>query len=165
MRRAQRALGLAPLVAVTGYAAPAIAFTSPGRRVFAAVTRTPARDAVALTFDDGPDVGLSSFLTVLAQRGASATFFVTGEQVRRDPALAREILSAGHEVGCHGFQHRLHLRLPPWAVVADLRRARDTIEDATQQPMRLFRPPYGLFSLASWLEADRLGWQRMLWSR
>ena len=43
---------------------------------------------------------------------ARATFFLVGEQVARDPALAREIVDAGHEVALHGYRHRLLLRAP-----------------------------------------------------
>ena len=46
-----------------------------------------------------------------------------------------------------------------------MRRAKDTIEKAAQRPVRHFRPPYGSFSLASWLEAGRQGWERVLWTR
>lgn len=137
----------------------------PGRRLFPAVTRVGADDAVALTFDDGPDRGLEEFLEVLEEYGARATFFVVGEQVSRAPGRLEEVISRGHEVAVHCYQHRNHLRLTPSATVEDMRRAREIIEEAAGRPVRLFRPPYGVFNLASWLEADRQGWGRVLWAR
>lgn len=147
------------------HAAPASALFPPGRRLFPAVTRVGADDAVALTFDDGPDRGLEEFLKVLEEYDARATFFVVGEQVSRAPGRLEEIISRGHEVAVHCHQHRNHLRLTPGATVEDMRRAKGIIEEAAGRPVRLFRPPYGVFNLTSWLEADRQGWERVLWAR
>lgn len=169
MRAASRALAAASISAsaalLAAHVAPASALCSPGRRFFPAITRVGAGDAVALTFDDGPDRGLDAFLEVLEGYGARATFFVVGEQVSRDPGRLEEILSCGHEVAVHCHRHRNHLRLLPGETVEDMRRARGVIEEAAGCSTRLFRPPYGVFSLASWLEAERQGWTRVLWAR
>mgnify|MGYP002146003620 CR=1 FL=1 len=54
------------------------------------------RPAVALTFDDGPHPeGTPAVLEALREADASATFFLVGEQVERNPALAAEIAGAG----------------------------------------------------------------------
>lgn len=146
-------------------AAPALACTRAGRWIFPAITRVAHARAVALTFDDGPDASLDLFLAALDRAGARATFFLVGEQVLRYPDAPRAIISAGHEVAVHGFTHRGHLRRFPWEVARDLQRARDTIEDAAGCETRLYRPPYGLFSMGSWCEAGRQGWHRVLWNR
>ena len=156
---------LIPLGLLAIYEAPALSLVPRGRLLFPAVTRTGADDAVALTFDDGPDRGLDAFLGLLEGAGARATFFAVGEQVERDPGRLEEIVACGHEVAVHCYRHRNHLRLTPRQVVEDMRRAGAIIEDAAQRPARLFRPPYGVFNLASWLEAGRQGWERVLWAR
>ena len=156
---------LIPLALLAMYEAPAVSLFSWGRLIFPALTQTGAGDAVALTFDDGPDRGLDAFLGLLEGAGARATFFVVGEQVERDPGLLEEIVSCGHEVAVHCYRHRNHLRLTPRQVVEDMRRAGGIIEEAAQRPVHLFRPPYGVFNLASWIEAGRQGWERVLWSR
>ena len=129
------------------------------------LSRLASADAVGLTFDDGPGPLLDAFLRELERAQARATFFLLGEQVERDPGAAAAIVRAGHEVGVHGYRHKSHLRVWPKEVREDLRRARSVIEAATDQPTRFFRPPHGLFSHASWHEAARQGWQRVLWSR
>ena len=159
------ALASTSAVLLAAHAAPAISLCAPGRRLFPAIARTGADDAVALTFDDGPDHALDSFLEMLEGYGARATFFVVGEQVSRAPGRLREITSRGHEIAVHCHRHRNHLRLTPGATVEDMRRARWTIEEAAGRSTRFFRPPYGVFNLASWLEADRQGWERVLWAR
>jgi peptidoglycan-N-acetylglucosamine deacetylase len=155
---------LISLALLAMYEAPAVSRFPRGRLLFPALTQTGAGDAVALTFDDGPDRGLDAFLGLLEGAGARATFFVVGEQVERDPGRLEEIVSCGHEVAVHCYRHRNHLSLPPRQVVEDMRRAGGIIEEAAQRSVQLFRPPYGVFNLASWIEAGRQGWERVLWS-
>ncbi len=165
MGLARQTLSLAPVMLGAVHFAPVLANRDSGRRLFPAIARVPAPGAVGLTFDDGPDRSLGAFLAALEYAGARATFFVTGEQVEREPSRVAELIAAGHEVGVHGYRHRIHLRLAPWQVIDDLRRGRAIIEDATGRSARCFRPPHGLFSLCSWREAGRQGWARVLWSR
>ena len=163
-RNIGRALIAASAALAAAHAAPATR-RWPGSWLFPRILRVRADNGVALTFDDGPDQGLDAFLTLMEEARARATFFVAGEQVERDPSKLREIVSCGHEVGVHCYRHRNHLLLTPAEVAEDMRRARNVIEEAAGCPARLFRPPYGNFSLASWLEAGRQGWERVLWTR
>lgn len=121
---------------------------------------------VALTFDDGPHPeGTPAVLELLARADARATFFLVGEQVRRRPGLAAEILAAGHIVALHGDQHRLQLRLTPAQVQADLARGAATLEDATGAAIVWHRPPYGIYSPAGLGAVRAAGWRPLLWSR
>jgi peptidoglycan/xylan/chitin deacetylase (PgdA/CDA1 family) len=133
--------------------------------LFPAITRVRADEAVALTFDDGPGRGLDSFLRLLEEAKVQATFFVVGEQAEHAPERLKEIVFRGHEIAVHCHRHRNHLRLTPAQVKEDMRRAKEIIEEAAERPTRLFRPPYGVFNLASWMESSRLGWERVLWTR
>ena len=121
---------------------------------------------VALTFDDGPHPeGTPAVLELLARADTRATFFLVGEQVRRRPRLAAEILAAGHIVALHGDQHRLQLRLTPAQVQADLARGAATLEDATGAAIVWHRPPYGIYSPAGLGAVRAAGWRPLLWSR
>jgi peptidoglycan-N-acetylglucosamine deacetylase len=123
-------------------------------------------DAVAITFDDGPHPeGTPATLEALAAQNASATFFLCGEQVERDPSLAAEIVAAGHGVAVHGYRHRNVLRLRPRTFVEDLERGISAIEDAAGVRPGLYRPPYGIFSLPGIAEVRARGLRPMLWSR
>ena len=165
MRTVSRALASASATLLAVHAAPASALFSPGRLLFPAITRVGTDEAVALTFDDGPDRGLDSFLDLLEEAQARATFFVVGEQVKHAPERLKEIVFRGHEIAVHCHQHRNHLRLTPGQVKEDMHRAKEIIEEAAEHPTRLFRPPYGVFNLASWIESSRLRWERVLWTR
>jgi peptidoglycan/xylan/chitin deacetylase (PgdA/CDA1 family) len=122
--------------------------------------------AVALTFDDGPHPqGTPAILHLLEAYGATATFFLVGEQVRRRPDLAREICARGHEVALHADRHRLQSRLSASAVREDLRGGLETVQQATGRPVTLHRPPYGVYSPAGLALTRELGLVAVLWSR
>jgi peptidoglycan-N-acetylglucosamine deacetylase len=151
---------------LAGHALPALAAAWPPlRRPLGVADRTACGRGYALTFDDGPHAeGTPAILANLAEAGISATFFLVGEQVRRDPALAREIAAAGHHIGVHCDRHRNLLRLTPGMLRADLTRAAGAIAEATGSPLRLYRPPYGVLSGAALREARTRGWRILLWS-
>ena len=157
---------LATTVAAVGWFGPAAApVVPPVASMFRIPLRLPA-GGIAVTFDDGPHVrGTPAVLAALASAGARATFFLVGEQVARAPALAREIADAGHEVGIHGFRHKLLLGRGPAALRDDFERARDVIASATGVVPTVYRPPYGVFSGPALLLVRRLGWKPILWSR
>src|SRR3954471_17189558 len=113
------------------------------------ITRTTGGDGVALTFDDGPHPqGTPAVMDALAAAGATATFFLVGEQVERRPALAAELVAAGHEVALHGHRHRTLLPLPARALDHELDRGAAIVEDAAGAAPAHYRPPYGIFTPA-----------------
>jgi peptidoglycan-N-acetylglucosamine deacetylase len=162
-----RAKGLAVgVLSGAVWAAPAPAPVVPAfARAFKIPLRLPQTDGVALTFDDGPHPqGTPAVLDVLAQAGATATFFLVGEQVERYPALAAEIAAAGHEIALHGYRHTLLLRRSPRGLAVDLDRAAAVIEDVTGRAPSAYRPPYGVFSSHALRLVRLRGWAPLLWS-
>ncbi len=129
-------------------------------------TRQDGADGVALTFDDGPHPqGTPAVMEALREHGATATFFLAGEQVVRRPALAAEIVAAGHRVELHCHRHRNLLRITAGEFLEDAERARAAIEEATGQAIADYRPPYGIFSATTLWAVRRRGWRPVLWSR
>lgn len=166
-RRATAAVAGTTAVAAASYWGVAAALTPPVRRLLGdrlVLCSVPtAQPLLALTFDDGPDPALvGRFLAVLD--GSPCTFFALGERVRRAPGLTRLTIASGHELACHGDTHHSLASLPPRATAVALRRARDAIADACGQAPRFYRPAYGVFNLAAWCAAPRLGMRRTLWS-
>jgi peptidoglycan/xylan/chitin deacetylase (PgdA/CDA1 family) len=121
---------------------------------------------VALSFDDGPHPqGTPLVLEILREAGATATFFLAGEQVERRPALVAEIVSAGHRVELHCHRHRNALRLSGRQFAEDAERGRAAIEEAGGQAIADHRPPYGIYSAAALRTIRRRGWRPVLWSK
>ena len=165
MSRTAAATGLAAAGVV--HAVPALAPVVPaiGTRL-PVVLRQEGAEGVALTFDDGPHPqGTPAVLEALREAGAVATFFLAGEPVERRPALAAEIVAAGHRVELHCHRHRNQLRLTPRQLLADADRPKAAIEEAGGQEVRDYRPPYGIFSAAGLLAVRKRGWRPVLWSR
>lgn len=153
--------------ALVGYLLPGLAGAWPALRGPLGVEdRTAGGRGYALTFDDGPHAkGTPAVLEVLAREQVHATFFLVGEQVRRNPSLPREILAAGHEIALHCDRHRNMLRLAPRQVREDIARAEDTITASTGRALRLYRPPYGVLNAAALREARARKWRTLLWSQ
>ena len=165
MIRAAAGAGLA--AASVAYAGPALAPVVPRLGDSLGIKlREDGSDGVALTFDDGPHPqGTPAVLESLRETGAKATFFLAGEQVERRPALAAEIVAAGHRVELHCYRHRNQLRLGGRALLEDAERARATIEEASGQAIADYRPPYGIFSAVGLRAIRARGWRPVLWSR
>ena len=70
-----------------------------------------------------------------------ATFFVLGWVAERQPDLVRDIRAAGHEIGCHSYWHRLIYEQTPDEFRADLRRARDVLQDILGEAVTAYRAP------------------------
>jgi peptidoglycan/xylan/chitin deacetylase (PgdA/CDA1 family) len=159
-------LGAGASAAATLHAGPALAPIVPGIGPALGIEMRGGEDGVALTFDDGPHPqGTPTMLDVLRDRGATATFFLVGEQVERYPALVAEIVAAGHGVELHCFRHRNNLRLGRGGFLEDAERARGTIEEAGGRAVTCYRPPYGIFSAVTLRAVRQRGWRPVLWSR
>lgn len=94
-------------------------------------------------------------LDLLDRHQAKATFFVLGWVARRQPGLLKEILARGHEIGCHGYSHRLVEELGPEGFREDLRAGATAIADACGVMPRVYRAPsYSITARTFWaLEA------------
>jgi len=122
------------------------------------------RPALALTFDDGPSESTPALLEILARDGVRATFFMCGENVERLPAVAREVASAGHEIGNHTYSHpRFDFRAPEF-IYREMAQAQETIQRHTTQTPRLFRAPYGVRWFGLRTAQHRLNLLGVMWS-
>jgi peptidoglycan/xylan/chitin deacetylase (PgdA/CDA1 family) len=135
-------------------------------RVFApsAYRGDRSRAALALTFDDGPSESTPALLEILSHRGIRATFFMCGRNVRRLPEVAREVLSAGHEIGNHTDSHpRLDFKSPEF-IYSELALAQETIHLSTGVTPRFFRAPYGVRWFGLRRAQERLALTGVMWT-
>lgn len=118
---------------------------------------------VGLTFDDGPDPEFTPrLLDVLVRHGARATFFMVGQRVRAHPDIVARVVAEGHAVANHTDTHPSLPTLPGHMRRQELRTCQASLgADATS----LFRPPFGHQTLASRLDAYRVGLEVVAWSR
>jgi peptidoglycan-N-acetylglucosamine deacetylase len=94
------ALGVARVMAVGTQGGGAV-----GRKSYPQTLPLADREVV-LTFDDGPWPGTTrAVLEALAAECTHATFFLVGQRVRENPAIARAIHDSGHTIGHHTMTH------------------------------------------------------------
>lgn len=80
-------------------------------------------------------------LDQLAKRKIKATFFVLGYIAERHPEIVKEIFQNGHEIGCHGYDHKLVFKKKPKEFDVDIKRALYSIEAAIGFRPNLYRAP------------------------
>jgi polysaccharide deacetylase family protein (PEP-CTERM system associated) len=80
-------------------------------------------------------------LEIFEDARVRATFFVLGWVGERVPGLVRQIAAAGHEVASHGYAHRLVYDQTPRDFRADVRRAKQVLEDACGAAVSGYRAP------------------------
>jgi len=108
------------------------------------VNMNPADNVVFLTFDDGPDpVNTVKVINTLIEYDVSATFFFTGENIRRHGEVVRQAHEAGFSLGLHGYSHISMRDLTADEIIAELDETNDLLEAITGTRSKIMRPPYG----------------------
>jgi peptidoglycan/xylan/chitin deacetylase (PgdA/CDA1 family) len=128
---------------------------------------------ICMTFDGGSIAEVAGdVLDVLKAHGIHTTLFLTGDFIRRFPALVLRIVQDGHEVGNHTQTHP-HMaphyqRDPRWTrerMQQELLDADRAFFRLTGRPMDPYwRPPFGeqTAELRRW--AEELGYRTVGWS-
>lgn len=97
---------------------------------------------LCLTFDDGPDPASTPFLLeILDRRHVNALFFCNGKAAEKYPDIINTMISAGHLIGNHGYEH-----LNGWTTSLKYYLNNVTVA-APFTSEKIFRPPYGRLRL------------------
>ena len=99
---------------------------------------------VALTFDDGPTIGITDqVLDVLQENGVVASFFLIGHQITDE---TRYLVKRAHDMGCSIENHsKTHQSMPKQSrqeIVEEIQYTTDLIEEITGEKPEFFRPPF-----------------------
>jgi polysaccharide deacetylase family protein (PEP-CTERM system associated) len=81
-------------------------------------------------------------LDLLAELGASATFFILGSAAEAHPALIKRIAAEGHEIASHGYSHTPLWDLTPDSFRAEIVLTNRILQDLTGHRVKGFRAPY-----------------------
>jgi len=94
-------------------------------------------------------------VALFAETGVKATFFTLGWVAKRNPELIRRIVDAGHEIASHGWDHQRVFTMTPDQFRADLKAARETIEDAAGVAVTGYRAPsFSIDQRTPWAHAE-----------
>lgn len=125
-----------------------------------------------LTFDDGPIPGLTEFiLDELKKMEMKATFFCVGDNIRKHPEILQRIVTEGHKVGNHTFNHLKGWKTSTVNYLNNVDRWEECysmhcIADANRSAevnKRLFRPPYGRVTRTQ-LKALKKDYEIIMWN-
>ena len=102
---------------------------------------TPKR--VALVFDDGPrPADLEPLLAVLAREKVRVTFSLVGDRVNENPAAAKAVALAGHEIANHSQTHSHPRELDDAALDREVAGAQHLITAAAGVGPKWYWPPF-----------------------
>ena len=116
---------------------------------------------VALTIDDAPSPETSKILDILKFHGATATFFIIGNQIAGYEHILQRINQEGHELGNHAWADEPSSKLP----LAELTRQIKEVESLmppNSNRKKYFRPGSGFFNRAMVKVVGELGYQTVL---
>ncbi|NBW37687.1 MAG: polysaccharide deacetylase family protein [Cytophagia bacterium] len=108
--------------------------------------RMPAdKKEIYLTFDDGPVPGPTEFvLDELKKYNLTATFFCIGDNIGKHPDLFKRIISEGHVVANHTFNHLKGWQTATTTYLDNINKCDQIIAAHSTLPTaKYFRPPYG----------------------
>lgn len=142
MRKKRVFVWMLAILLLTGCGGPSVSADS--------AAEIPQTKYIALTFDDGPKAGTTDILLDgLRDRGASATFFVVGEQARRYPELVRRMAAEGHQVGNHTWSHVRLEGAEPEVVCAEIGQTETLLRSLLGGQDYWLRPPYGQITVGT----------------
>lgn len=121
---------------------------------------------VYLTFDDGPIPVVTEWvLAELKKHGFKATFFSIGDNISKHPEIFKKIISEGHSIGNHTFNHLNGWNTSTEDYIENVARCEEAIDKNINQTLksRLFRPPYGKIKTAQSKAIQKLGYKIIMW--
>jgi peptidoglycan-N-acetylglucosamine deacetylase len=113
---------------------------------------------VALTFDDAPSEYTDKVIAILKEKNIKATFYTIGQNIKKYPNQAKELVSQGHELGNHSYSHvRLVFKSPSF-VSREVDKTNELIRSVGYSGEITFRPPNGkkLFILPWYLSTHNI---------
>jgi peptidoglycan/xylan/chitin deacetylase (PgdA/CDA1 family) len=120
---------------------------------------------VALTFDDGPQEGVTEkILDILEREKVPATFFVQGRKVVKNPELIRRMAASGHEIGNHTYHHTRLTDVGNRRMLDEVEKTSQLLFELTGSLEYLFRPPHGKTTREKTKILTDLGYLTVLWS-
>lgn len=126
--------------------------------------------AVYLTFDDGPIPEVTPWvLRELNKYNAKATFFCIGENIYKHPEVFNTIVTDGHAIGNHTYNHLNGRKTDALVYVENVVKVNELLEQIQNptsslvQSTSLFRPPYGRITARQSKLLEKKGYKIIMW--
>lgn len=129
--------------------------------------------SIYLTFDDGPIPEVTPWvLDQLRKYDAKASFFCIGDNIRKHPEVFKKVVSEGHAVGNHTFNHLNGWKTPAMEYLLNVEAGQQILEKQLPKntpaataslKSRLFRPPYGRIKAGQARQLREQGYTLVMW--
>jgi peptidoglycan/xylan/chitin deacetylase (PgdA/CDA1 family) len=105
-----------------------------------------------LTFDDGPTREATPYvLSALNSYNAKATFFCVGDNVNKNRDQFQEVISQGHSVGNHTYNHLVGWKSDDKKYFQNIEQCTEVIKKSGYtRPVLYFRPPHGRLTFSQY---------------
>ncbi len=104
------------------------------------------------------------YLKLFEKENIKVTFFIGGCWAAKNTETVKKIYDAGHEIGNHGYNHKLHTRLTSEQSQNEIMRTNSLIKEITGKNCTLFAPPSGDVNSTVVLDAKKCGMTTIMWS-
>jgi peptidoglycan/xylan/chitin deacetylase (PgdA/CDA1 family) len=101
---------------------------------------------------------------ILGQYGVSASFFIGGIWAEKNRELIFDLYLEGHDIGNHGFKHKLPTKAGPAVTREEIQRTDIVIRSITGEKPLLYAPPSGDHDQRTVEIAQEEGYLTILWS-
>ena len=118
-----------------------------------------------LTFDEGYENGYTAqILDTLKENNVKVAFFITGDYLRRNPALVKRMINEGHIVGNHTDNHPSLPQISEEKIRKEINTLSEAYKSTTGGSMTYLRPPMGEYSEKSLKITSEMGYRNVFWS-
>ena len=116
------------------------------------------RNAIYLTFDDGPDPGITEFiLDELKTYGIKGSFFCKGENCIKQSELLDRIIAEGHTIANHTYSHLNGVQTSTKEYIENVEKCELLTKSG------LFRPPWGKLTFRQYFKLSKK-YRIVLWT-
>lgn len=107
---------------------------------------------------------VKEYLKLFEKEKIKATFFLGGCWVNKNTDLVKEIYNKGHEIGNHGYNHKMHTKLTSEQSKNEIMRTNTLIREITGRSCNLFAPPSGDVNESVVQDAYACGYTTIMWT-
>lgn len=120
---------------------------------------------VALSFDDGPSKYTKEIVDILVEHEVAATFLFVGNKVARNVEAVKYASEHQMSIGSHSWDHSKMTDNGVNENQNNLAKANQVLEQITQSPITIFRPPYGAINDKLAAKVTEQQMKVLLWNR
>jgi peptidoglycan-N-acetylglucosamine deacetylase len=135
------------------------------KKIFHDFQWNSVNNKILLSFDDGPNIETTErILDTLNLFGIKAIFFCVGNNIKNNPSLVDLILSEGHIIGNHTYNHKKIDKLRRANLHEEIDSVCSILERRHYYCPKYFRPPFGRFNFLTSRILKEKELKNVMWS-